>query len=95
MAVNAVSQANEPETDNFHSLEEKVYRTIELLKHAREAKAALERDLVRVREQLEGREEELEAAKADNLKLRREREEIRERVEKLVGQIDAIAEASE
>jgi chromosome segregation ATPase len=82
-------------TDNFHSLEEKVYRTIELLKHAREAKAASERDLARVREQLEAREEELEAAKADNLALRREREDVRERVEKLLGQIDAIAEAGE
>jgi chromosome segregation ATPase len=95
MAVNAVVHATEPATDSFHSLEEKVYRTIELLKNAREAKTAVERDLARVREQLESREEELEAAKADNVTLRREREDIRERVEKLLGQIDAIAEAAE
>ena len=35
----------------FTSLEEKIYRTIELLKHAREAKAAAERDVSRLREQ--------------------------------------------
>ncbi len=95
MAVNAVREANETTTDNFHSLEEKVYRTIELLKHAREAKAAVERDLARVREQLEAREEELDALKNDNLGLRREREEVRDRVEKLLNQIDLIAEGAE
>ena len=40
-------------SDDFHSLEEKVYRTIELLKAARVAKAAAERDASRLREQLE------------------------------------------
>ncbi len=39
--------------DDFHSLEAKVYKTIELLKSAREGKAAAERDAKRVREQLE------------------------------------------
>ena len=35
--------------NEFLSLEEKIYRTIELLKHAREAKAAAERDVSRLR----------------------------------------------
>ena len=46
--------------DEFHALEEKVYKTIELLKSAREAKAIAERDVSRLREQLEEREEEVD-----------------------------------
>ena len=37
-------------TEDFQALEEKVYRTIELLKAAREGKAAAERDAARLRE---------------------------------------------
>jgi chromosome segregation ATPase len=79
-------------TDNFQSLEEKVYRTIELLKAAREAKAAADRDAARLREQLQTREEELEVLRNENVGLRKDREEIRARVEKMLAQIDAIVE---
>jgi hypothetical protein len=80
---------------DFQSLEEKVYRTIELLKGAREAKAAVERDNARLREQLEAREEELEASRQDLITLRKEREEVRGRVEKMLKQIEQIAEQQE
>ncbi len=51
MSVKAVRElSTEISPDEFHSLEEKVYRTIELLKTAREAKAAAERDVQRLRE---------------------------------------------
>ena len=76
--------------DDFHALEEKVYRTIELLKSAREAKAAAERDVSRLREQLELREEEIESLRSEVLGLRREREEVRTRVEKMLRQIDEL-----
>lgn len=78
-------------TDNFKSLEDKVYRTIELLKAAREGKAAAERDAARLLEELEHREDELKTARDENVSLRKEREEIRSRVEKLMTQIDEIA----
>jgi chromosome segregation ATPase len=81
---------NEGSKSDFLSLEEKVYRTIELLKNAREAKAAAERDAARVREQLELREEELETAKAELIAIKREREEVKGRVEKMLSQIDNI-----
>ena len=46
MSVKAVREFSpEVSSDDFHSLEEKIYRTIELLKSAREAKAAAERDV--------------------------------------------------
>lgn len=81
-------------TDEFHALEEKVYKTIELLKSAREAKNIAERDVSRLREQLEEREEEVETMRQVIVALRREREEVRGRVEKLLKQIDVLAEAS-
>jgi hypothetical protein len=81
---------NDGSKNDFLSLEEKVYRTIELLKNAREAKAAAERDAARVREQLELREEELDTAKAELIAIKREREEVKGRVEKMLSQIDNI-----
>jgi predicted nucleic acid-binding Zn-ribbon protein len=79
-------------SDDFHSLEQKVYRTIEVYKAAREARAASERDAQRLREQLEEREEEVEGLRREMVQLRREREEIRGRVEKMLQQIDRLAE---
>src|SRR6202140_5305074 len=78
--------------DDFQALEEKVYRTIELYKSAREARTAAERDTQRLRQQLEEREEELESLRREMVRLRKEREEIRGRVEKMLGQIESIAE---
>lgn len=80
----------EVSSDDFHSLEEKVYRTIELLKAARVAKAAAERDTSRLREQLELREEEIESLRGEMIGLRKEREEVRGRVEKMLRQIDEL-----
>ena len=76
--------------DDFHALEEKIYKTIELLKSAREAKAVAEREAARFREQLEEREEQIETLKGQVVALRREREEVRGRVEKIVKQIDSM-----
>ncbi len=78
--------------DDFQALEDKVYRTIELYKSAREARSMAERDLKRLREQLEVREEEAESLRREMVNLRKEREEIRARVEKMLAQIDRMAE---
>ena len=91
MSVKAVREFTpDVSQDDFHSLEEKVYRTIELLKSAREAKAAAERDASRVREQLELREEEIDTMRREMINLRKEREEVRGRVEKMLRQIDEL-----
>ena len=78
--------------DDFQALEDKVYRTIELYKSAREARVIAERDVKRLREQLEEREEEVESLRREMVSLRKEREDIRGRVEKMVVQIDRMAE---
>jgi chromosome segregation ATPase len=80
------------QTDDFHALEEKIYRTIELLKEAREAKAAAERTAGRLREQLESRDDQTQALRAENVALRREREEVRTRVEKMLKQIETLTQ---
>ncbi|PYX99350.1 MAG: hypothetical protein DMG62_04315 [Acidobacteria bacterium] len=81
--------------DEFQALEEKVYKTIELLKSAREARAIAERDVTRLREQLEDREEEVETLREQMVGLRRDREDVRGRVEKMLKQLDTMgAEAS-
>ena len=61
MVLKAVEEVSaEVPVDDFQALEDKVYRTIELYKAAREAKASAERDVQRLRQQLEEREEEVE-----------------------------------
>ena len=91
MSVKAVREFSpEVATDDFHSLEDKIYRTIELLKGARECKAAAERDASRLREQLELREEEIETMRGEMISLRKDREDVRARVEKMLRQIDEL-----
>jgi chromosome segregation ATPase len=79
-------------SDEFHALEEKVYRTIEMLKSAREERACAEREASRLRAELVARDDEMAANRAELTRLRREREEVRTRVEKIMKQIDALAQ---
>jgi hypothetical protein len=93
MALRAVEEvAEQVPADDFQALEEKVYRTIEMYKAARQAQTVAERDAQRVRLQLEEREEQLETLRREMVQLRKEREAIRGRVEKMLGQIESIAE---
>ena len=78
--------------DDFQALEEKVYRTIELYKAAREARSVAERDAQRLRQQLEEREEELdESAPRDGTAAQGTRRNPRPGGED-AGQIESIAE---
>ena len=93
MVLKAIEEVpTEVPADDFQALEEKVYRTIDLYKAAREAKASAERDVQRLRQQLEEREEEMETLRREAVQLRKDREEVRGRVEKMLRQIDTIGE---
>jgi chromosome segregation ATPase len=95
MASNAVEPVpDKVPADDFQALEEKIYRTIEMYKSARQAQATAERDAQRLREQLEEREEELVRLRRESVQLKKEREDIRGRVEKMLAQIESLAEAS-
>jgi len=78
--------------DDFEALEAKVYRTIEMYKAAREAKNVAERDAKRLREQLDERDQEVQTLRREMVQLRKDREEIRGRVEKMLHQMEAVAE---
>ena len=92
MSVKLEEVSAQVPADDFQALEEKVYRTIELYKSAREAKTVIERDVKRLRQQLEEREDEFETMRKEMVRLRTEREEIRARVEKMLQQIETLAE---
>jgi translation initiation factor 2B subunit (eIF-2B alpha/beta/delta family) len=95
MALNAVEQvATQVPADDFQALEEKVYRTIEMYKSARQAQVSAERDAQRLRQQMEDRDAELVTLRRETVQLKKEREEIRGRVEKMLQQIESMAEAS-
>ena len=91
MSVKMVEEVSEQvPAEDFEALEEKVYRTIELYKAAKEARATAERDAKRLRLQLEEREEENEAMRRELIQLRKDREAIRGRVEKMLSQMDSV-----
>lgn len=95
MPLNAVEQLSEQvPADDFQALEDKIYRTIELYKAARQGQATAERDAQRLRQQLQDRDQELVTLRQEAVRLKKEREDIRGRVEKMLSQIEALAEAS-
>jgi chromosome segregation ATPase len=95
MASNAVETVpDQVPADDFQVLEEKIYRTIEMYKTARQAQTSAERDAQRLRQQMEDREEELVRLRRETVQLKKEREDIRGRVEKMLAQIESLAEAS-
>lgn len=76
--------------DDFQALEQKVYQTVEMLKAARAAQQTAEREARRLRDQIGGRDDEFDSLRQEVIALRKEREEVRGRVEKLLKQIDAM-----
>jgi len=90
MPANATEAPAAPSHTDFQTLEEKILRTIELLKVERAAKATAEKATARLREQLTEREEEVDSMRSELGALRREREEVRTRVEKMLGQIESL-----
>ncbi len=98
MASNAVEQVEQPvdqsPADNFQGLEDKIYRTIEMYKTARQAQLHAESEAQRLRKQVDDRDEELARLRRETVQLRKEREDVRGRVEKMLEQIESIAQAS-
>ena len=95
MSVKGIEEVSaQVPAEDFQALEEKVYRTIEMYKAARQAQATAERDTQRLRQQVEDRDEELTRLRREAVQLKKEREDIRGRVEKMLAQIESLAEAS-
>ena len=73
--------------DEFQALEQKVLRAVEIVKREREARAAAEAEVAALREQLAAQS----AAASNQLSaLNQERDAVRQRVEKMLQQMDEL-----
>jgi chromosome segregation ATPase len=76
--------------DQLRKLEEKVLKAFELFEQSRAEKLALRQDLEKLRAESRDRAKVIDAQERELITLRREREEVRIRVEKLLQRIDAL-----
>ncbi|HEY4356088.1 MAG TPA: hypothetical protein VGN16_10105 [Acidobacteriaceae bacterium] len=83
--------------DEFQALEQKVLQTVELIKKEREARhnAEAERDAAlaeasELRERLAAQTDSMSTAQEEVVAMQRERENVRERVEKMLAQMDEL-----
>ncbi len=77
--------------DTFSALEERVVRTIELLRAEREQRSSVEKQLLHAKEELELHAMELADLRRQLGELNREKDAVRQRVERLLENLDAIA----
>ena len=77
--------------DEFQALEQKVLRAVEIVKREREARAAAEAEVERLRAQLAAQSQQTEAQVTTlNATLTQEREAIRQRIEGMLSQMDEL-----
>jgi chromosome segregation ATPase len=76
--------------DEFQALEQKVLRAVEIVRREREARASAEAEVVRLREQLETERSSAAAAESQLGQLHQERDQVRQRVEKMLQQMDEL-----
>jgi chromosome segregation ATPase len=73
-------------------LEDRIQSTIELLRNARRKEASTDEEILRLKERLVEKDRELQRLAADLAEYRSEREQVRQRVETLLEQIEELAE---
>lgn len=76
--------------DEFQALEQKVLRAVEIVKREREARAAAEAQVASLNEQLESQLTAQIAVEAQLNTLGKERDAVRQRVEKMLQQMDEL-----
>ena len=76
--------------DEFQALEQKVLRAIEIVKREREARVSAEAEVIRLGEQLEAERSAAAAADSQLSHLHQERDHVRQRVEKMLQQMDEL-----
>ncbi len=81
--------------DQFERLEEKLLKAIELFKRAQTEKRALEQEVEKLKVQTKERAQALSEMERELIALRREREDVRSRVEKLLERIDVLTRPEE
>jgi chromosome segregation ATPase len=80
-------------TEQFRKLEEKLLKAAEAFKQSRTENLELQTEIERLRADFKERAKRWETQDRDLAALRREREEVREHIEKLIEQIDVLTKA--
>ena len=76
--------------NQFERLEEKLLKAIELFKRTQTEKHALEKEVEKLRAESKEHAQGNSAMEKELIALRREREEVRSRIEKLMERIDGL-----
>ncbi|HYK35621.1 hypothetical protein [Alloacidobacterium sp.] len=77
--------------DDFNALEQRVLRAVELLKKEREARATAEQNAATLQQLLDEQSTQLTEAQEQVKAFEKERETVRRRVERLLGQLEEIS----
>ncbi len=91
MSTAAVQEDVSLAADTFAALEQRVVRTIEMLRAERQLRVAAEKQLERAKEELDLHAMEVEEMRSQLAALNQERDAVRQRVERLLANLDAIA----
>jgi chromosome segregation ATPase len=77
--------------DDFNALEQRVLRTVELLKKEREARATAEQNATTLQQLLDEQSAQLTKEQEQVKAFEQERDTVRQRVERLLKQLDEIS----
>lgn len=76
--------------DPFQRLEEKVFKAAEVFRRAQEEKRALRQEVEKLKTDAKERARRCEGLEHEVIALRKEREDVRSRVERLLEEIDSL-----
>ena len=76
--------------DHFQRLEEKLFKAAEVFRRGQEERRALSQEVEKLKADAKERARRWEALEHELIALRKEREEVRSRVERLLQQIDTL-----
>lgn len=76
--------------DDFTALEERVLRAVALVKQERQARLAADERAARIEAQMREQAPQMECLEAELAALKAERDQVRQRVDRLLQQLDAL-----
>lgn len=76
--------------DDFSALEERIVRAVELVKKARQARAAAEERATQAEEKIHEQVPRIEQLEKELQAMKGERDQVRQRVERLLAQLDTL-----
>ena len=77
--------------EKFTDLENKVYRTIELFKAVKLQKESLEKEVLKLKSQLDQSQTESERLKQESVELKKERDLVKGKIETILKNLDSLA----